>query len=155
MNKTRHAKAANQPAAPTPTKRDTILTLLALALPPRSLKSIICSIALPAWLLGHNPGLEVVCASYNKEFADQLSSSCRRIMLSPWYRRLFPATRLDKQAVGHLATTAGGKRYATSVGGTLTGMGADVIIVDDPMKPCLTQSATRPMLGRVTRCLPV
>lgn len=110
-------------------------TKLAIALPPRSLKSIIASVALPAWLLGHDPGLEVVCVSYGQELADQLSSDCRRIMLSPWYRRLFPATCLDKQAVGHLATTAGGKRYATSVGGTLTGMGADVIIVDDPMKP--------------------
>lgn len=110
-------------------------TKLAIALPPRSLKSIIVSVALPAWLLGHNPGLEIVCASYGQELADSLSSDCRRIMLTPWYRRLFPTTRLDKQAVHHLATTVGGKRYATSVGGTLTGMGADVIIVDDPMKP--------------------
>lgn len=110
-------------------------TKLAIALPPRSLKSIIVSVALPAWLLGHNPALEVVCVSYGQELADKLSSDCRRVMLTPWYRRLFPATRLEKQAVGHLVTTAGGKRYATSVGGTLTGMGADVIIVDDPMKP--------------------
>lgn len=110
-------------------------TKLAIALPPRSLKSIIASVALPAWLLGHDPGLEVVCVSYGQELAEALSIDCRRIMLAPWYRRLFPATCLDKQAVGHLMTTQGGKRYATSVGGTLTGMGADVIIVDDPMKP--------------------
>ena len=69
------------------------------------------------------------------KLADKLSGDCRRIMLTPWYRRLFPATKLDRQAMGHLATTTGGKRYATSVGGTLTGLGADVIIVDDPMKP--------------------
>lgn len=110
-------------------------TKLAIALPPRSLKSIIVSVALPAWLLGHNPGMEVVCVSYGQELSEKLSSDCRRVMLTPWYRRLFPATQLEKQAVGHLVTTAGGKRYATSVGGTLTGMGADVIIVDDPMKP--------------------
>ena len=108
---------------------------LAVALPPRSLKSVIISVALPAWLLGHDPGLEVVCVSYGQELADKLSSDCRRVMLTPWYRRLFPVTKLDRQAMGHLATTLGGKRYATSVGGTLTGMGADVIIVDDPMKP--------------------
>ena len=110
-------------------------TKLAIALPPRSLKSIIVSVALPAWLLDHNPRLEVVCVSYGQELADKLSSDCRRIMLTPWYRRLFPAMRLDKLAVGHLATTVGGKRYATSIGGSLTGIGADVIIVDDPMKP--------------------
>ena len=115
--------------------RTTPNTCIAVALPPRSLKSIIISVALPAWLLGHNPRMEVVCVSYGQELADQLSSDCRRIMLTAWYRRMFPEDRLDKQAVGHLATTQGGKRYATSVGGALTGIGADVIIVDDPMKP--------------------
>lgn len=115
--------------------RTELNTRLAIALPPRSLKSIVVSVALPAWLLGHNPELEVVCVSYGKELADKLSTDCRRVMLSPWYRRLFPGTRLDRQAMDHLTTTQGGKRYATSVGGTLTGMGADVIIVDDPIKP--------------------
>ncbi len=108
---------------------------LAIALPPRSLKSIIVSVALPAWLLGHDPGRDIICVSYGQELSDKLSTDCRRIMLTPWYRWLFPATKLDRQAMNHLATTCGGKRYATSVGGTLTGMGADVIIVDDPMKP--------------------
>jgi predicted phage terminase large subunit-like protein len=108
---------------------------LAIALPPRSLKSIIISVVLPAWLLGHDPKLEIICVSYGQELADKLSSDCRPIMLTPWYRRLFPATRLDRQAIDHLATSEGGKRYATSVGGPLTGLGADVIIVDDPMKP--------------------
>lgn len=110
-------------------------TTLAIALAPRSLKSVIASVALPAWLLGHDPGQEIVCASYAQELADELSSKCRRVMLTSWYGRLFPETRLNRQAMGHLVTTAGGKRYATSVGGTLTGMGADVIVVDDPIKP--------------------
>jgi predicted phage terminase large subunit-like protein len=110
-------------------------TRLAIALPPRSLKSIIVSVALPAWLLGHNPGLEIVCASYGQELADEFSSDCKRVMVTSWYGQLFPGTRLVRQAMGHLVTTTGGKRYATSVGGTLTGMGADIIIVDDPMKP--------------------
>ena len=115
--------------------RTTPNTCLAIALPPRSLKSIIASVALPAWLLGHNPGIEIVCVSYGQELADKLSSDCRRIIQSPWFQRVFPATRLVRQKVDHLATTQGGKRYATSVGGTLTGIGAHVIIVDDPMKP--------------------
>ena len=110
-------------------------TRLAIALPPRSLKSIIISVALPAWLLGHDPGTEIVCASYGQELSDKLSADCRRIMLTPWYRRLFPTTRLVRQAMHHLETTQGGKRYATSVGGSLTGIGAHVIIVDDPLKP--------------------
>ena len=115
--------------------RTQVNTRLAIALPPRSLKSIIISVALPAWLLGHDPGTEIVCASYGQELSDKLSADCRRIMLTPWYRRLFPTTRLVRQAMHHLETTQGGKRYATSVGGSLTGIGAHVIIVDDPLKP--------------------
>lgn len=115
--------------------RTQVNTRLAIALPPRSLKSIIISVALPAWLLGHDPGTEIVCASYGQELADKLSADCRRIMLTPWYRRLFPTTRLVRQSLQHLETTKGGKRYATSVGGSLTGIGAHVIIVDDPLKP--------------------
>ena len=94
---------------------------LAIALPPRSLKSIIASVALPAWLLGHDPSIEIVCVSYGQELSDKLAADCRRIMLSPWYRRLFPAADLDRQAINLLATAAGGKRYSTSVGGALTG----------------------------------
>jgi len=53
---------------------------------------------------------------------------------APWYRALFPAMRPARDSGTELVTTAGGSRYATSVGGTLTGRGADLIIVDDPLK---------------------
>ena len=110
---------------------------IAIALPPRNLKSIIVSVVLPAWLLGHNPATQIICASYGQDLANKLSGDCRQVMLSAWYRRLFPAAQLaaGKQAIDRYETTAGGARKATSVGGVLTGFGADVIIVDDPMKP--------------------
>jgi hypothetical protein len=53
---------------------------------------------------------------------------------SDWYRALFPAMRPARDTGFELVTTAGGGRYATTVGGTLTGRGADLIIVDDPLK---------------------
>ena len=110
---------------------------LAIALPPRSLKSIIISVAYPAWLLGHDPTTEIICASYGQQLAESLSRDCRQVMRSDWYRALFPGTRLksDRQSASFFETTAGGSRHATSVGGVLTGFGADVIIVDDPTKP--------------------
>lgn len=110
---------------------------LAIALPPRSLKSIIVSVALPAWLLGHAPQTRIICASYGQDLANKLATDCRQVMRSGWYRRLFPAAILkaDRQALDGFETTAGGERLATSVGGALTGFGADVIIVDDPVKP--------------------
>jgi hypothetical protein len=65
-----------------------------------------------------------------------LSRDCRRIVASDWYRHLFP-TRLSpqRQAAPEFETTAQGCRLATSVGGVLTGRGADIIIIDDPLKP--------------------
>lgn len=110
---------------------------LAVAMPPRSLKSLLISVAYVAWLLGHDPTLRIICASYGQELADKLASDCRQIMQSGWYKRMYPGTRLahGRQSLGNFETTAGGGRFSTSVGGVLTGFGADFIIVDDPSKP--------------------
>ena len=103
-------------------------------LPPRHLKSVLGSIALSAWLLGHNPSLQIICVSYSAEFSNKLSRDTRTIMESRWYRAMFPGTRLVRSAANELTTTAHGCRMATSVDGVLTGRGADLII-DDPLKP--------------------
>lgn len=109
---------------------------LVINLPPRALKSTMVSVALPAFLLGLDPTLRIVVASYSQELANMLGRQTRAIMQSDWYRRLFPSTRLNpKRTVEHdFQTTRGGFRLATSTGGTLTGRGGDVIIVDDPLK---------------------
>ena len=119
---------------------------LIINMPPRYLKSLLASVAFPAWCLGHDPAAQILCVSYAQELADKLSRDCRRILASDWYQRLFP-TRLspERQAVPEFETTAQGCRLATSVGGVLTGRGADLIIIDDPLKPeeALSQSQRR------------
>src|ERR1700730_9807482 len=109
---------------------------LIINLPPRHLKSLIASIALPAWCLGHDPSAQILCVSYAQDLADKLARDCRGIMMSPWYRRIFP-TRLapHRHAVQEFITTRQGYRLATSTGGVLTGRGADLILIDDPSKP--------------------
>jgi hypothetical protein len=109
---------------------------LIVSLPPRHLKSHLASVAFPAWCLGHDPSAQILCVSYAQDLADKLSRDCRRIVASDWYHRLFP-TRLSpqRQAVPEFETTAQGSRVATSVGGVLTGRGADIIVIDDPLKP--------------------
>jgi len=102
--------------------------------PPRSLKSICVSIAYVAWLLGHKPGCRIIVVSYSNDFAVELHRQFRMVIDSEWYRALFPAMRVAKDTGTELVTTMGGSRYATSVGGTLTGRGADLIIIDDPLK---------------------
>ena len=100
--------------------------------PPRSLKSFLVSIAWPAFMLGHDPTYRIICASYLQDLANTFSSECRRLMESDFYCRLF-STRLAKAAEDALITTAGGFRIAKSVGSTLTGLGGDALIVDDPL----------------------
>ena len=99
---------------------------LIINLPPRYLKSLLASVAFPAWCLGHDPAAQILCASYAQELADKLSRDCRRILTSDWYRRLFP-TRLspERQAMSEFETTAQGCRLATSVGGVLTAHGLE------------------------------
>lgn len=101
--------------------------------PPRSLKSICVSVAYVAWLLGHDPTRRVIVASYSGEFAAELHRQFRMVISSEWYAELFPNVRWAKETGLEHTTTQGGSRYATSVGGTLTGRGADLIIVDDPL----------------------
>lgn len=102
--------------------------------PPRSLKSICVSVAYVAWLLGHDPTRRVIVVSYANELAAELHRQFRMVIDSEWYRSLFPAMRPARDAGLELVTTAGGGRYATSIGGTLTGRGADLIVIDDPLK---------------------
>jgi predicted phage terminase large subunit-like protein len=102
--------------------------------PPRSLKSICVSVAYVPWLLGHDPTRRIIVVSYSNEFAAELHRQFRMIIDAPWYRALFPSMRLARETGAELVTTAGGSRYATSVSGALTGRGADLIIVDDPLK---------------------
>lgn len=110
---------------------------LIVNLPPRNLKSIIISVAWVAWQLGNNPTLNFVCVSYSNELSSKHARDCRSIMQSRWYQDLFPRTRIasSRSAAHDFETTAGGGRLATSIGGTLTGRGGDIIIIDDPIKP--------------------
>jgi predicted phage terminase large subunit-like protein len=115
---------------------------LIITVPPRSLKSICASVALPAFALGLNPTARIICVSYSDLLARKHANDCRALMRSSLYRRLNPATRISssKDTESEMMTTARGFRLATSVGGTLTGRGGNLIIIDDPLKPQDAQS---------------
>lgn len=112
-------------------------TRLIVAMPPRNLKSIAISVAWVAWMLGRDPTLRIICVSYSAELSKKLARDCLAIMQSDLYQRLFPNTQIKRGAGAGMdfETTKGGGRLSTSVGGTLTGRGGDVIIIDDPIKP--------------------
>lgn len=109
---------------------------LLICVPPRSLKSLLCSVLFPAWLLGIRPSEAILCLSYAQPLAEGFARQTRQIMESEAYKATF-RTRVSraKRAADHFETTNGGMRIASSVGGTVTGRGGDTIILDDPMKP--------------------
>ncbi len=118
---------------------------LIITLPPRNLKSICASVAFPAFVLGHDPSVRIVCASYAQDLTAKHARDCRIVIESAWYKQLFRRTRIDprKNAESEFETTARGYRLGTSVGGTLTGRGGNLILIDDPMKPAEAMSATK------------
>ena len=107
---------------------------LIITLPPRNLKSLCASVALPAWFLGHYPWERVVVVSYSDVLARTHANDFRLLVNHPIYQAAFPAMRLQRDTDREITTTKRGKRIATSIDGTLTGLGGNLIIIDDPLK---------------------
>ena len=107
---------------------------LIITLPPRNLKSPCASVALPAWFLGRNPSERVVVVSYSDVLARTHANDFRLVVNHPIYQAGFPAMRLERDTDREITTTKRGKRFATSIDGTLTGLGGNLIIIDDPLK---------------------
>ena len=123
---------------------------LIINMPPRSLKSITASVAFPAFVLGHDPSRRIICASA----IPATSPKNTRTTFAPYLNRRgieerFPTTRIGpyKNTETEIELTARGFRLATSVGGTLTGRGGDILIIDDPLKPDDAFSETKRSAG--------
>ncbi len=116
---------------------------LLLEAPPQHGKSRVAAELFPAWLLGVNPGLRIVVATYTFNLAKKRNMSIQRILSNPMYKKLFPATRLrtgndpvegEKTAEGFEVVGKKGSMRFVGVGGSLTGFSADIGIIDDPYK---------------------
>ncbi|MAI61134.1 MAG: hypothetical protein CBB87_01440 [Micavibrio sp. TMED27] len=105
---------------------------LIITMPPRMLKSHCASIALPAWMLGRDPRKRIIYLHGAKALGLELEDDCAQLMRSPRYRALFPTTGLREEK-GRLVTNFGGRRQFMPIMGRLTGLGADMLIIDDPM----------------------
>lgn len=109
---------------------------LMIFVPPRHGKSEIASINFPAWFFGRNPKKSIIASSYNSDLAISFGRKARNIVDSPEYKNLFPGITLaeDSKAAGRWNTNKGGEYTAVGIGGGATGRGADVFIIDDPVK---------------------
>ena len=122
--------------------RDGKVNRLIINMPPRYLKSLTVSVILPAFLLGHDPRMKIFGVSYSNDLSAKHAADFRAIVKSDWYRKAFPSMRVDRVADSDVFTTKRGFRRSTSVSATLTGLGGDMIILDDPQKPVDAQSDT-------------
>jgi len=109
---------------------------LMLFMPPRHGKSMIASHNFPAWALGQFPEYEIIAASYGSSLPNKFSRQVRAFLRDKKYKDLFPNTKLDptNENVEGWSTTKGGGYIPAGVGGGITGKGAHIFIVDDPIK---------------------
>jgi predicted phage terminase large subunit-like protein len=108
---------------------------LTINIPPGTSKSTIATVMLPAWIWTIDPTIRVLTASYSSSLSLDHAIRSRDIIQSDKYKSYFGDIELkaDQNNKGHYKNTKGGERYATSVGGTITGFHAHLIIVDDPL----------------------
>lgn len=109
---------------------------LQVTVPPRHLKSIMTTVAFPAWMMGRRPDMRIICTSYTQDLSTKLARDFRKVMGSNWYAAVFPETAasITRDTEADFGTRQGGFRFSTALGGTVTGIGADLIIIDDLMK---------------------
>lgn len=115
---------------------------LIITMPPRSGKSEIVSRSFPAYVFGRNPDTQIIACSYTADLAQRFNRDVQRLMDSESYTRIFPGVELpSKPGQGYVRTAdlfevvgAKGAYRSCGVGGGITGQGADVLIVDDPLK---------------------
>jgi len=109
---------------------------LIITFPPRHGKSELSSKRFPAWYIGRDPYRYVAVCTYNQTFAEDFGKAVRGIMQTPAYKQIFPSCDLKtgSKAADRLETEEGGALFFLGRGGTITGRGADLIIIDDPIK---------------------
>ena len=107
---------------------------LIINMPPRHTKSEFASFLLPAWFLGKYPQKKIIQTSNTAELAVGFGRKVRNLVSSEQYHKIFPNVNLrsDSKAAGRWATNQNGEYFAIGVGGTVTGKGADLLIIDDP-----------------------
>jgi hypothetical protein len=121
------------------------ITRLMITMPPRHGKSMLASEYFPAWYLGRNPSHYVIAATYAQELADDFGRKVRNQIADPAFNAIFPGVALKSdstssrrfhvtQPLDSFSTGQNGAYFAVGVGGPLTGRGAHLLLIDDPVK---------------------
>jgi predicted phage terminase large subunit-like protein len=114
--------------------RDGKIKRLIVNMPPRHTKSEFASFLFPSWLVGNNPQLKIIQTTHNTELAVRFGRKMKNLIDSQVYQQVFDevAISADSKAAGRWETNKGGEYFAAGVGSSITGRGADLLIIDDP-----------------------
>ena len=109
---------------------------LMIFMPPRHTKSLLSSQMFPAWFIGRNPKKQIITSTYGHSLAARFGRDVRNLVQEPRYGLIYSDVQLseDSQAKDHFNTNQGGIYIATGIGGAMTGYGADLLLIDDPVK---------------------
>ena len=121
---------------------------LMIFMPPRHGKSLLCSQIFPCWFLGRDPKREIMCVSYNNDFATRFGRKTRGLFRSEEFREVFPGIDVSHESKaadnwelkytsfekGRERVRDGGVFQAAGIDGEVTGKGANLILIDDPVK---------------------
>jgi len=112
------------------------LKILMVFMPPRHGKSEECTINFPAWYLGKNPTKEIITASYSGDLATKFGGKTRDLVNSKIFSKIFPGITLKagEESKGEWMTNKKGSYVSVGVGGATTGKGANIFLIDDPIK---------------------
>lgn len=107
-----------------------------LTIPPRHGKSWLCSNYFPAWYLGRNPEKYLITATYGQELCDDFGRQVRNQFKDPLFQQIFPESKIrsDSQAANRFSTNQDGTYFSIGAGGAITGRGAHLFLIDDPIK---------------------
>ena len=109
------------------------LKRIVINMAPRHTKSEFASYLLPSWMIGKNPKLKIIQATHTTELAVRFGRKAKNLIDSQEYQKIFQTKlREDSKAAGRWETNEGGEYFAAGVGGSITGRGADLLIIDDP-----------------------
>lgn len=108
---------------------------LIITMPPRYCKSLLCTQLFPPWYLGRNPRKQIITATYSDELARDFGRKVRNTFNTPEYKASFDVRLAqDSASINKFNTDQDGVYVATGVGGAITGRGADLFLIDDPIK---------------------
>lgn len=116
-------------------REDTPYEYYIINVPPGSSKSTLVSQMYIAWTWTIDPTQRMICCSYSQTVSRKDAFFTQQILNSDKYQKYFPNIKLEKDAIDLIKNNHGGERFATSVGGSITGQHGHQLLVDDYINP--------------------